>query len=168
MAMQMGQVKRRWPRIWLWLSPTQREWNQSPQLSHEIMAAEARGRRDVGMLGVEGMHLVETHVKKGGAPSTLHTYGFPPPAPPQLTVHGGGSVERLLAQAVERLVVGAELGGGHAARAWLPRRNQPLLLLREEQGVLRQLVSTHRCEQLTSSHRSGCSQRHPHMRRPSP
>ena len=61
MAMQMGQVKRRWPRIWLWLSPTQREWNQSPQPSQAIIAArqdpgrchvglgwEQRGRQGVG------------------------------------------------------------------------------------------------------------------------
>jgi hypothetical protein len=41
MAMQMGQVNRRWPRIWLWLSPTQREWNQSPQPSHAIMVCIA-------------------------------------------------------------------------------------------------------------------------------
>ena len=38
-ATQMGHVKRRAPRIWLWLSPTQRAWNQSPQPSQHIMAA---------------------------------------------------------------------------------------------------------------------------------
>ena len=48
MAMQTGQVKRRWPRIWLWLSPTQREWNQPPQPSHAIMAAQ-RAQRTTGV-----------------------------------------------------------------------------------------------------------------------